>query len=592
MAGDDVERVEAVAEALLHRPALAILDHRMDIDIGKRHLVQVVEAHHHHAGDPQGDDLAGRHEHVGGVERRHVARRVGPAERGERPEGRREPRVEDIRVLDEAGRFQPALRFGVAVRHADVGEAALVLGHQADGHVGAVDLLLPDGGCARVGLGHARRVQKIALGRAFPDGDPVPPPQLPRDAPVALLAQPIEIRASVPVRVERDPAVADRLHGLLGQVGHRDEPLVRQVRLDGRLRAVAVADLGLVRLGAFKQVLGLEVLNNLLAGLVPVEAGVRAAVGVDVPVRRQDVDHLQVVPQAHLVVVRVVRGRDLDAPGAELRVDEQAVGDDRQLAPQQRQHHGLANEVFVPLVVGVDGDGGVAEHRLGPRGRHRDELAGGILDGVSDVPEVPVDRFVVHLVVGDGGLKVRVPVHQPQAAANQAVGEHAIEGGADGPRASFVQREAGAGPVARASDAFELFEDKVAATFAPGPDAFDEAVAADVVAGFALLLEHPPLNHRLGGDAGVVGAGQPEGLAALHAAPADEDVLKGVVQRVAQVKPVGHVRRRDDDSVRLARGVRARPEVAALLPRPVDAFLDGGGVVCLGKRLALGVAVR
>ena len=67
------------------------------------------------------------------------------------------------------------------------------------------------------------------------------------------------------------------------------------------------------------------------------------------------------------------------------------------------------------------------------------------------------------------------------------------------------------------------------------------------------LLQQPPLDDRLGGDAGVIGAGHPERLEALHAFLADEDVLQRVVQGVAEVQGAGHVRRRNDDRVRLLR---------------------------------------
>ena len=98
----------------------------------------------------------------------------------------------------------------------------------------------------------------------------------------------------------------------------------------------------------------------------------------------------------------------------------------------------------------------------------------------------------------------------------------------------------------------------------------------------------PPLDHRLRGDAGVVGARHPEGLAALHAAPADEDVLQRVVERVAQVQRVGHVGRRNDDRERLARRVGLGVEEAPLLPCLVEALFDGGRVVDLGQRLLAG----
>ena len=71
------------------------------------------------------------------------------------------------------------------------------------------------------------------------------------------------------------------------------------------------------------------------------------------------------------------------------------------------------------------------------------------------------------------------------------------------------------------------------------------------------------LDHHLGGDAGVVGARQPQRRLAAHALEADQHVLQRVVQRVADVQRAGDVRRRDDDRERLARpdrrSARRRP---------------------------------
>ena len=78
----------------------------------------------------------------------------------------------------------------------------------------------------------------------------------------------------------------------------------------------------------------------------PVEAGVLAGVLVVGAVRVEQVDHRQIVAQAGLVIVGVVAGRDLDDAGAEGRVDQQAVGDDRDLPAGQRQVDVLADQVL------------------------------------------------------------------------------------------------------------------------------------------------------------------------------------------------------------------------------------------------------
>ena len=207
-------------------------------------------------------------------------------------------------------------------------------------------------------------------------------------------------------------------------------------------------------------------------------------------------------------------------------------------------------------------------------------------DGVLDRPEMARDLLVVDLVVGDGGAELGVPVDQPLAAKDLAGLEQVEERAADGARADLVEREPGPVPVARAAHQPELAQDPLLVLVLPGPDPLDQRLAAEVVAGLLLLLEQPLLDDGLGGDAGVVGAGHPEGVVALHPPPADQDVLERVIQRVAQVQGAGHVRRRDHDAVGRPVAGRIGVEVALARPRtrnsgagrPGDRIAWGGGV--------------
>ena len=75
---------------------------------------------------------------------------------------------------------------------------------------------------------------------------------------------------------------------------------------------------------------------------------------------------------------------------------------------------------------------------------------------------------------------------------------------------------------------------------------FEELFAAEGLAGGA-FGDDLFLDHHLGGDAGVVGAREPEGLVAEHAVPADEDVHLGLVEHVAHVEAAGDVGRRQEN---------------------------------------------
>ena len=65
---DQLQRVDAGAEALAHASPIGHLDHRVDVDVVERDFVHELEAHHDHARDPQEDDVKRRDQHVGGIE--------------------------------------------------------------------------------------------------------------------------------------------------------------------------------------------------------------------------------------------------------------------------------------------------------------------------------------------------------------------------------------------------------------------------------------------------------------------------------------------------------------------------------------------
>ena len=84
----DVERVEDVAFRLRHLLALVVADEAVDVYLPERHLAGEVHAEHHHARDPEEDDVEARHQDARRVVRLEFARPLRPAERGDRPQSR------------------------------------------------------------------------------------------------------------------------------------------------------------------------------------------------------------------------------------------------------------------------------------------------------------------------------------------------------------------------------------------------------------------------------------------------------------------------------------------------------------------------
>ena len=284
----------------------------------------------------------------------------------------------------------------------------------------------------------------------------------------------------------------------------------------------------------------------------------------------------QVVSEARLEIVRVVRGRDLHGAGAELGVHER-IRDDGDFPVQERQAQMLAHEVLVSLIVGMDGHGRIAEHGLGARRRDGDAVSA-VPERVVKIPQVAVVFFVLDFQVGNGRLAPRAPVHQIVVAVDQPLFVEPHKGLAHGAGESLVHCEPLALPVARSAQVVKLADDGSAALGLPLPDALDEFLTPQRFARLILLGELA-LHHVLGGDARVVGAGHPADAQAAHPFPADEDILQGIVQGVAHVERARHVRGRDDDGVRLVALAGRAVKISALQPLGIPAIFGPFRVV-------------
>ena len=256
----------------------------------------------------------------------------------------------------------------------------------------------------------------------------------------------------------------------------------------------------------------------------------------------------------HVEIVRVVERRDLDSAGAELGVDV-IVGDDRDAPPDDGELDLSTHQSRVAVVLGMHGDRHVAEHRLGPGGGDHD---GAVTFGrrVPEVPETSVDLPRLHLEVGHCGPEHRRPVHHVLTAVHQPLAVELDERRTDRRRQAFVQGETLAGEVTTGAEPFELAADVRVVLLLPLPGALQERLPPDLETRSPFGLELP-LHHQLGCDARVVRSGEPQGIEALHAFAANDEVLQRALQRMAHVQFAGDVGRRDHDA-------EARP-LAALL---------------------------
>ena len=447
----------------------------------------------------------------------------------------------------------------------------------------AADRLAP----ARLTAGQRGDDLLPVAGEAVPGGDAVAPPELARDAPGADVLHPLQVDGGGALGHDADFAVADDAGRLGREPGRIDEPLVGDERLDHDAGALRVGDVVDVRLFLDEVAVLAQVIGHEPARLVAVHFRVEARFRRQRAVPVDGGDRFQAVPLADLEVELVVSRRDLERAGAELGIDG-VVGDDRHqpLEAAQRQADEPSVVRLPAFIFGMHGDGDVGRDRLGPRRRDGDavvQLVALVVDErVADVPELALFLLVLDLDVGERGEHLRVPGDDAVAAVDLAVAVQVGEGLAHRFARRAVEGEDEPIPVAGSAHPPRLRFDPRAVAPDPGPDALDEFLAAEVVAGEPFLGDLL-LDDGLGGDAGVVEAGQPERRLAEHAVPADQRVLDRDRERVAEMQRARDVGWRHDDREGVALGVRGGREPAAFFPEGVDGIFGGGGIVGLGQ---------
>ena len=119
------------------------------------------------------------------------------------------------------------------------------------------------------------------------------------------------------------------------------------------------------------------------------------------------------------------------------------ISHNRDRAANQRQAHGLADQMPIARIIRVHRNPGVAKHGFGAGGGDHQVIAGrgfgdlaivvpfdrvlisfAAFQRVAQPPHVAVHLDLLDLKIRDRGFKMRIPVHQPFAAVNQALVIH------------------------------------------------------------------------------------------------------------------------------------------------------------------------
>ena len=413
---------------------------------------------------------------------------------------------------------------------------------------------------------------------AVEDRNPVPPPELTADAPVAQVVHP-GVVAVDPVRWEKFRLARVDLFDRPGRDLLFDEPLLRDIGFDDIVTAITVAHLVGMLFDLFDETLFFQPLDDFFPGIEPFVSLEFAGELVQDSLFVEDRDEIEIVAFSDLVVIRIVGRCDFDDAGSELHVD-MFVGDDGNLSVDQREAYLFPDEMFVAFVVGMDHDGRIAEVGFGPRRRDHD-IPLLVDERIADMVEPAFVLFVFDFDVAQCPV-VGTPVDHVVAPDDQFFIVELDEGFSDGVFEPFVHRESLAAPGGGDAQFSHLVDDHSAAVLFPFPDPLQEGFASQLLLGLP-FGQQLLFDDVLGRDAGMVGSRLPECPVAVHPLVADHDVLQGECQGMPDMKAPRHIRRRHHDAeilpLFLNGAVTVDLEISALFPDFIKFLFKGVGIV-------------
>ena len=235
----------------------------------------------------------------------------------------------------------------------------------------------------------------------------------------------------------------------------------------------------------------------------------------------------------------------------------------------QRQDQGLAHQIFVAFIVGVDCYGSIAQQGFRTGGRQF-QIAAAVLQRIPQMPEMPCLHFVFYFCIRNGSQTLGAPVDDAFAAVDQTFLVVLDKYFLDCLAAALVHGKAFSRPVAGRTQLFQLFHDPAAVLLLPCPCTFQKSFSADVLF-FDAFFPHGFHDLGFGRNGSVVGTRQPQGAVAGHPLPANQNILQSFVQCVTHVQLSGDVRRRDHNGIGLLLGIHMGREAAAVVPHFINA---------------------
>ena len=147
------------------------------------------------------------------------------------------------------------------------------------------------------------------------------PPQLTGNTPVLNVIHPLVVGFIPVLGHKTDLSAFYRINSRLGQLFDCYVPLIGEVRFNNRAGAITTGHFKFVVVNFNQNAIGFELCNNCLTRIKAVQPliGFRGFV-VNFGIRGEDIDHRQAMTLTHVVIVEIMRWRNLNAAGTKFRI--------------------------------------------------------------------------------------------------------------------------------------------------------------------------------------------------------------------------------------------------------------------------------
>src|SRR4030042_4364030 len=232
----------------------------------------------------------------------------------------------------------------------------------------------------------------------IPGGDTMPPPDLPRDAPIPDILHPLEIGLLPDLRDDSSTAISNSLDGRFSQRFGFYKPLERKVRLYDRPTTITMTHHVAVVLHFDQDPVPLKIFDHLFSTFKTISPLIGTCIFIHSSCFINHLNLLKPMLQPNFKIIKIMSRGDLQTARPEFDIHI-GVSNNRNLSVDHGKNDLLSNDRVIPFILGVDRHRRIPKHGFRPGGCHDDEPIV-IFEGIFEMIKFPQNLLMFHFESG------------------------------------------------------------------------------------------------------------------------------------------------------------------------------------------------